>query len=700
MPSITPYTPVRTDYTDYPSSTAVAISGAELLARDEAIVEAIVAINALGTAADHPAGDFDTSGAAAAAQSAAATDATTKASGAQSAAISAAATDATTKAGNAQSAAISAAATDATTKANAATASALQKASNLVDLTNAATARTSLGLGTAAVANTGAFDTNGAATAAQAAAIAASNQRASNLSDVASPATALANLSGATLASMAQIKGARVYVEDSGAKGDAKVIYDGAITTATATFTSATAVFISGDVGKAITVAGAGAAAAQLTTTITGFTNSSTVTLATTAGTTVSGARTVYGTDDTAAIKAALATAVTNCQTAGTFRADVWFQSKLYFCNGPLTKGDAASLGNAIIPLPLVISTVHKVTLVLHGLSSAAYSHWNQTVPQHDGTTILTTLTGQTTDGTWGDPSIIGGPGPNYNGGVGSNDKFSNILVIIDGITVSAPQNPSFVGFDFRQCASAMVREAKAIAFIPVVATAPNLTTTPTNSLSLGLAMPKNSNNDISLVESFTCEGFYYGISINEHFNADRLGFLYVNTGVFIGVPGAAIHGASIRYIGLEYYKTGIEVVGSASSSFPIFVGLFDNEQLIAGGSGHLKDNNSSLYGEIGWASYDLTDPTIVGGLNVNFKNYRRPTGPMTAPTVPATTVAFTNTYRRTAAVVVAGGTMTANTKIDATDQLVQAGTFIVPGGHTITLTYSAAPSWAWTLLP
>lgn len=73
-------------------------------------------------------GVYDPAGSAAAAQaaaiSAAATDATTKANNAQAAAVATAAADATTKANAAQAAAIAAAATDATTKANAALASA------------------------------------------------------------------------------------------------------------------------------------------------------------------------------------------------------------------------------------------------------------------------------------------------------------------------------------------------------------------------------------------------------------------------------------------------------------------------------------------------------------------------------------------------------------------------------------------------
>ena len=65
---------------------------------------------------------------------------------------------------------------------------------------------------------------------------------------------------------------------------------DGAITSGDATFSSAGASFTDAYVGQSITIPGAGAAAASLTTTIASVTDGTTVELATNAGTTVSGA--------------------------------------------------------------------------------------------------------------------------------------------------------------------------------------------------------------------------------------------------------------------------------------------------------------------------------------------------------------------------------------------------------------------------
>ncbi len=104
-----------------------------------------------------------------------------------------------------------------------------------------------------------------------------------------------------------QDKGGQVWnVKAFGAKGDTKTVSDGAITMATPDFTSATAGFVPGDVGKVITVRGAGASGATLVTTIQSFVSGTAVTLAANAGATVSNAITNWGTDDTTAIQNAI----------------------------------------------------------------------------------------------------------------------------------------------------------------------------------------------------------------------------------------------------------------------------------------------------------------------------------------------------------------------------------------------------------
>jgi len=107
--------------------------------------------------ADGLAVNYDSAGSAAAAQTAAALDATTKANNAKSGAEATAAADATSKANAAQSAAISAAATDATTKANAAKTAAEATAS--ADATSKANAAQAAAEATASAALTTAIGT-------------------------------------------------------------------------------------------------------------------------------------------------------------------------------------------------------------------------------------------------------------------------------------------------------------------------------------------------------------------------------------------------------------------------------------------------------------------------------------------------------------------------------------------------------------
>lgn len=111
-----------------------------------------------------------------------------------------------------------------------------------------------------------------------------------------------------------------VNARDFGARGDAVTRNAaGSMTSGSAVLTDAGGSFTAYDVGKMIAVSGAGAGTAQLTTTIAGYTSATQVTLAVAAGTTVTNNNYTYGTDNAAAINAAITYAAgQGVTTAGT----------------------------------------------------------------------------------------------------------------------------------------------------------------------------------------------------------------------------------------------------------------------------------------------------------------------------------------------------------------------------------------------
>lgn len=108
---------------------------------------------------------------------------------------------------------------------------------------------------------------------------------------------------------------------------------DGAVTATSHTFTSASLVPFTGS--RSIWVPGAGSAGAMLVTTIT-CSVAGTGTLAVAASTTVSGALATWGTDDTAAIQAAISAAQENQATANPTGMTVYFPAGIYLVSEPL----------------------------------------------------------------------------------------------------------------------------------------------------------------------------------------------------------------------------------------------------------------------------------------------------------------------------------------------------------------------------
>ncbi|HXP51340.1 MAG TPA: hypothetical protein VN922_15385, partial [Bacteroidia bacterium] len=90
------------------------------------------------------------------------------------------------------------------------------------------------------------------------------------------------------------------------AQGDGKIGFDGAMTATNATFTSLSATFVIGDVGKVIFIKKVGTGGLALLDTIIGFTDSHHVTLSSAAATSGTSCQYVYGHDDTQAFQSAI----------------------------------------------------------------------------------------------------------------------------------------------------------------------------------------------------------------------------------------------------------------------------------------------------------------------------------------------------------------------------------------------------------
>jgi hypothetical protein len=71
--------------------------------------------------------------------------------------------------------------------------------------------------------------------------------------------------------------------------------------------------------------------------------------------------------------------------------------------------------------------------------------------------------------------------------------------------------------------------------------------------------------------------------------------------------------------------------------------------------------------------------------------------GGFTSPSVPASGAPVTNTSPLPATVVITGGTVS-NVVVNGISVGTGDGTYTVPPGQSVTLTYSAAPTWTWTL--
>lgn len=93
----------------------------------------------------------------------------------------------------------------------------------------------------------------------------------------------------------------------------------------------------------------------------------------------------------------------------------------------------------------------------------------------------------------------------------------------------------------------------------------------------------------------------------------------------------------------------------------------------------------------------DVT-PAQLNGKQARFINTALLPGSLSAPAVPASTTVQKNTFNHQVQVCVSGGTVTV-IAINGVTTGLTSGSFILNANDSITLTYSVAPSWTWLKL-
>ncbi|WP_406161000.1 hypothetical protein [Streptomyces canus] len=434
----------------------------------------------------------------------------------------------------------------------------LAKEGNLADLTDPATARTNLGVTPAAI---------GALTPAAADA-------------------AYAPLSKVDTGAWVFNVKAAAY----GAAGDGKVRTDGAMTSGSAVLTCATSTpFTSADVGKKVMVKGAGATGVTtLTGTISTFTDSGHVTLSVNASTTVTNAVVMWATDDTTPIQNAINDAVTWAQAnGGAARVFIPVSTGFYGIGGALVTGGTTK-GNAQLTLPVIASTGRKVVLTIEGATNgAALQHWEQTVPQTAGSTLVSfgvhaSVSAQNTSiSANGNGCVIGGPAQPGGYGVAPG-VFSNMLITLKGINILTAYSLyglTYTAFDFSGVANAHVEDVAYGAAGVVPANDFASVNQFANGLSIGALLPANGNNDYIVVRNVTCHGGYtYALYATEHATVVDSRILYswaglCVVGLYFGSVGAT-HAIKASQISVEACTHNVMIVGVGSGGVGPFLDI------------------------------------------------------------------------------------------------------------------------------
>jgi len=405
------------------------------------------------------------------------------------------------------------------------------------------------------------------------------------------------------------------------AKGDGLVLTDGAITTGTAVLTSASAPFANVIAGMLVMVKGAAASGVTtLVTTVASKQSNSQITLAGNAATTVTGALVLIASDDTAAFQAAINAATAWAVLHGAAKVVVPDPTgRFYGIGGPLVSGGTTK-GNSQLTLPIVATTGNKAVLTIEGLADgAAVQHWEQTVPQMSGATLVSFGVFASSGAqiasinAAGNACVIGGP--SQPGGYGiAPGVFSNMHLTLKNLSILTTHSAFGLTYSAADLSGLANAALENVAYGTTGTVAGNDYASPgqfANGLCPGLLLPADGNNDLVLVRNVTCHGGYtYALFATEHFDGLGIRILYCwaafcPVGTYYGSVGST-HAIVATLLSIESCSYLVYIIGGGSGGIGPFLHLrIDTET----GLPRFGDNNS------GFASSTARGDIVLTGL-------------------------------------------------------------------------------------
>ena len=389
-------------------------------------------------------------------------------------------------------------------------------------------------------------------------------------------------------------------VKQYGAKGDGIQAFDGAITSGTDDFTSASAAFTANDVGKVITIQNAGGTNTDLTTTISAYVSATAVTLANNASATVSSVQYTYGTDDTNAIRAAFTALGSNTTFGKTGK--IFFPSGTYIVNGAFNQSNNSQLG---FPANAFANPV--TTFELAGPVPTAPNG-----KVNNGAIIYGTKYG--TNGSYSILSVT-------DSGGGGTGNIARINAVFNNIRFRTVQDPTHTAVDLTDVDQA---QGTNVTFDTSSSyTSPAL---PTHNDSFALKLPGALAGNVS--------GGWTNLKIKTFYNGVRLGEHSLIWSAFITTAVNALNFYDCRYPA-QVFQVAVESVqnsvlvsssGSTTSYFTIYdLDLEHNSGTFANVTNLIDASNLGV-GTIYYSIYDNGGGSTFsrsGGKNVNLHNLK-----------------------------------------------------------------------------